>query len=80
MNERTAATVTALSAVLAAYFFIVGGVLSTDPPTPATDAVGNGLIAIGGALALTAGVVGCVYLEARQRRLHAQTADQPPTT
>lgn len=48
----------------AVFLLVVGAVMMSEPPSPATEAVGMGLIALSGACAIPAFVLLMAYLDA----------------
>jgi hypothetical protein len=59
-----AAAVLVLDTVL---LLIVGARMWTEPPSPADEAVGKGLVALGAALGIAAFVLVCAFLDSRAR-------------
>jgi hypothetical protein len=69
MNESSAGFTAALSSVITVYLLVAGRATSSDAPSPAEHAVGNGLLVLAGAVAIVAFVTTCVYADARNKRL-----------
>jgi hypothetical protein len=80
MTEKAWRLATGFAVLLAAYFVGVGAQLRGGRATPAQDAVGLGLIVLGGGFAITAFLCLCAWLSAREERVVAdrEAAEQPP--
>jgi hypothetical protein len=82
MSEKTWAGATGFTGVPAVYFLVAGGYIRNEPPTPAEDAVGLGLLVLGGGFALACFITFCGWMSVRNARIAAEgpLSDQPPAT
>ena len=78
MGEKSWRLAAFLTGVFAVYFVATGWVLRDQPPSAAEDAVGLGLMVIGGGFALAVFICGCGWLSVRNARSAAD--EQPPAT
>ncbi len=71
MTEKPALFVASMSWLLTVYFAVAGLLMRANASSPATNAVGAGLLVVAGALGITAFLASAVYADERNRRVDA---------
>lgn len=75
MSNSRLGAISVVAAVDAALLLVVGAAMWSKPPTPAEEAVGKGLMAIGTAVAVVAFAALCLWLNAHGDELRDEAPD-----
>jgi hypothetical protein len=74
VTSKRLGIVAAVLFVDALLLLIVGAAMLSEPPSPADEAVGKGLVALGTALGIPAFVLVCAFLDSRAQTAPADKA------